>query len=128
MKKKKPIVKRTTQPRPGRLHLAKEWMKTYTGKNLVRGYAKKYRVYLLCAITELRLLGLDITTEYEEAVRRTVTEKIEQNRKKKEAKEYQQGLDGHQDLDFAFIAGYTSCGLPYGITWDEMEDLADTEE
>ena len=27
------------------------------------------------------------------------------------------------DATFAFIAGYTSGGAPYGITWEEMEAI-----
>lgn len=27
------------------------------------------------------------------------------------------------DETFAFIAGYTSGGAPYGITWEEMEAI-----
>ena len=27
------------------------------------------------------------------------------------------------DDTFAFIAGYTSGGFAYGITWEEMEDI-----
>lgn len=56
-KKKKVIVVRTTQPRAKRLHRAKTWIAAYTDKNMVRGYAKKYRVDLLTAIADLRLLG-----------------------------------------------------------------------
>ena len=33
------------------------------------------------------------------------------------------------DETFAFIAGYTSGGVPYGVTWEEMEEIErrDTE-
>lgn len=29
--------------------------------------------------------------------------------------------DGESDETFAFIAGYTEGGAPYGITWGELE-------
>jgi hypothetical protein len=29
------------------------------------------------------------------------------------------------DETFAFIVGYTSWGFPYGVTWEEMERIAD---
>ncbi|MBU1751716.1 MAG: hypothetical protein KKA73_28915 [Chloroflexi bacterium] len=29
-------------------------------------------------------------------------------------------LAGDQDANFAYIAGYTNWGFPYGITWAEM--------
>jgi hypothetical protein len=127
-KKKKTAVIRTTQPREKRLHSAKEWMAAYSGKNMVRGYAKKYRVDLLTAITDLRLLGLPITAEYEEAVKRAVEQRIMQNQQMKEVKKNQlNGLQGMQDDDFAYIVGYTSGGAPYGLTWEEMpeEDAKD---
>jgi hypothetical protein len=127
-KKRKTTVIRTTQPREKRLHLAKEWMTAYTGKNMVRGYAKKYRVDLLTAIADLRLLGLPITTKYEEAVKRTVEQKIMQNQQMKEVKTNPlNGLQGMQDDNFAYIIGYTSGGAPYGLTWEEMpkEDAED---
>lgn len=130
-KKRKTTVIRTTQPRKKRLHLAKEWMTTYTGKNMVRGYAKKYRVDLLTAIADLRLLGLPITTEYEEAAKRTVEQRIMQNQQMKEVKTNQLNrLQGMQDDNFAYIIGYTSGGTPYGITWEEMpvEDAEDLND
>ena len=32
------------------------------------------------------------------------------------------------DEVFAFIAGYTSGGVPYGITWEEMQLIEELEE
>lgn len=32
------------------------------------------------------------------------------------------------DEVFAFIAGYTSGGVPYGITWEEMQQIEELEE
>ena len=32
------------------------------------------------------------------------------------------------DDTFAFIAGYTSGGAPYGITWEEMEEIERREK
>lgn len=31
------------------------------------------------------------------------------------------------DDNFVFIAGYTSWGIPYGITWEEMEKIKQEE-
>ena len=38
-------------------------------------------------------------------------------------------LDDLEDYDdiFAFIAGYTSSGVAYGITWEEMESIEGEE-
>ena len=121
-KKKKTIIIRTTQPKAVRLGRAKAWLPTYTGKNVVKGYARKYGVDLLCAIAELRLLGVEITTEYELAVCNTVAQKIAQNRLKKEAKKETAEIDELQGGDFEFIAGYTTGGMPYGIRNEDIEE------
>ena len=28
-----------------------------------------------------------------------------------------------QDMNFAYIVGYTSAGFPYGVTWEEYEEI-----
>ena len=45
--------------------------------------------------------------------------------KKKEV--FRDNLFG-SDETFAFIAGYTSGGAPYGVTWDEMEEIERREK
>jgi hypothetical protein len=56
---------KNTPKREIRLNSAKNWIKTYTGNNLVKGYSKKYSVDKLCAVKELRMIGVDISEEYE---------------------------------------------------------------
>jgi hypothetical protein len=58
--------------RPARLQAAAAWRAGYGGKNLVRGYARWFGVDLLCAIVELRLLGVAVDEAYEQQVRRTI--------------------------------------------------------
>jgi len=41
-------------------------------------------------------------------------------RKKKKATVISDIPDINQDDTFYFIAGYTSSGVPYGITWEEI--------
>ena len=41
-------------------------------------------------------------------------------KRKKEAKENPAAEEIYQDDRFFFIAGYTSGGAPYGVTWEEM--------
>ena len=48
-----------------RLKLARQWLRDYSGNHIVKGYAKWYGVDLLCAITELRMNGIQISEEYE---------------------------------------------------------------
>ena len=49
--------------------------------------------------------------------------------KRKKKKEVSEDNSFESNDTFAFIAGYTSGGAPYGITWEEMEEIErrDTE-
>jgi hypothetical protein len=46
--------------RTARLQSAKHWLPTYTGRDLVRGYRNWYGVSTVCAIMELRQLGIEV--------------------------------------------------------------------
>ena len=48
--------------------------------------------------------------------------KTKKMRYNKTQQEYEDNLFDSDDT-FAFIAGYTSGGVPYGITWEEMEAI-----
>lgn len=50
------------------------WIQKYSGKNPVQGYRKWFGVDIVCAITELKLLGVKIDPEYEVQVRRSVAQ------------------------------------------------------
>lgn len=64
--------RRKRMRRAARLMSAVTWLPTYGGKNIVRGYARWYAVDLICAITELRMLGVAVAAEYEAQVRLTI--------------------------------------------------------
>ncbi|WP_018248781.1 hypothetical protein [Orenia marismortui] len=111
--------------RKQRLQSAKTWIPTYTGKNLVRGYKRWYGVNFVCAIKELEMLGYEIDLEYkeqilkqEEAKRKAAKRRKAEEKKKQAEEEY---FNSDQDENFYYIAGYTSGGAPYGITWWEYE-------
>lgn len=46
-------------------------------------------------------------------------------RRKKDKREMEQTIES--DNTFAFIAGYTEGGFPYGLTWEELGN-SETEE
>lgn len=69
--------RRKRMRRPARLEAAVKWRAGYGGKNIVRGYARWFGVDLLCAMTELRILGVAVEAEYEQQIRRTVTARAE---------------------------------------------------
>jgi hypothetical protein len=129
-KKQNNTPRRKRMKRPARLQNAKKWLPTYTGKNPIRGYARWYGVDALCAITELRLLGMDIPEEKREQALRTNQTKAEENQRRKERrKQEKEAFFSNDDSDdtFAMIAGYTSGGFAYGVTWEEMEEICEWE-
>ncbi len=63
--------------RPARLQAAVKWRSGYGGKNIVRGYARWFGVDLLCAIVELRMLGIAVAAEYEQQIRHTIAARAE---------------------------------------------------
>jgi hypothetical protein len=108
--------------RAGRLQAAKHWIPKYDGKKLVKGYAKHFGVDLLCAVHELQLLGHEISPEYIQQLKQTMLGRQKLAEKKKRMKEEQEFQAKYSDSDdtFYYIAGYTSGGAPYGVTWEEM--------
>ena len=121
-------MKKKQTKREQRLQVAKQWLLKYEGKHIVKGYRKHFGVDIMCAITELQMLGCEISQEYIENVKKT----IEAEQKKRQDKKDQEIFDRFPDSDdtFYYIAGYTSGGAPYGTTWEEMglEPYTDIEE
>lgn len=119
-----------TPKRENRLRSAKRWIKTYSGKNIVKGYSKKYSVDKLCAVKELRMIGVEISDEYEKQLINSM-EALRQQRLliKKNRDDKLNELSGFEsDDNFAVIIGYTSGGFPYGLTYEEMEQLSNETE
>jgi ribosomal protein L34E len=114
-----------TLKREHRLRSAKDWLKTCSGNNVVKGYSKKYSVNKLCAIKELRMIGIEISEEYERQLINSM-EALKQQRlsfKKKREDEINASCGFESDENFAMIIGYTSGGFSYGVTHEEMEEI-----
>ena len=119
---KKQTPRRKSLTKQGRLDSAKDWITKYDGQNLVSGYAKWFGVDKICAINELKTLGVIIPENLENQIVESLKRRIEQ---RKLAKEKAEALDiavNDSDYNFAFIAGYTSGGFPYGLTHEELEN------
>ena len=100
--------------RENRVKSAINWIPTYKGKNIVKGYSNWFGVDLICAIKELRIQGVIIDHYYEKQVLKSLQiTTLAKNKNIKNKKE-------HSDGNFKFIAGYTSGGAPYGIRHDEL--------
>lgn len=61
--------------RPGRLQAAKSFLPTFSGNNIVRGYARWFGVDLACALAELQILGIELDPVYVERLRITIRER-----------------------------------------------------
>ncbi|MBS4535343.1 hypothetical protein GOQ29_06895 [Clostridium sp. D2Q-14] len=96
--------------------IVEKWIPTYEGKNIVKGYSKWFGVDKVCAITDLELLGYEVDSKYKEQILKQHKAKSKAGEKKK--REEERELDPWQDSNFYFIAGHTSGGAPYEITWD----------
>jgi len=116
--------------RSQRLGRGKNWLNNYEGEDMIEDYRKHYGVDLLCAVIELRLLGVEISEGYEYQLRQEEVSRRFSKKSKKKGKNQtvEDILDGFSDDNFSFIAGYTSGGAPFGLTHWEMELLSEEEE
>ncbi|MBK7074575.1 MAG: hypothetical protein IPH44_19990 [Myxococcales bacterium] len=87
MKKRILSPRRKRMRRPARLATAARWLASYGGKHVVHGYARWYGVDRLCAIKELRLLGVAVSQEYESQIRGTLERRAEARRLRRNAAE-----------------------------------------
>lgn len=106
--------------RESRLEAAKHWIPKYTGKNIVRGYRKHFGISLVCAALELQMLGYEISPDYFKQLKIDEANRQKRSEEKKRLKEMQERYDSDSNDEFYYIAGYTSSGFPYGLTWKEM--------
>jgi len=127
-KRKSTPPKRWNFNRKKRLGAAKGWMQTYEGKYLIKGYTRRYKVDILCAIVELRMLGVAISEEYENQVKRSVEDRIRAKQLKKQQQAEAAYFADYVDEGFYFVAGYTSGGAPYGLTCEQMDAINREEE
>ena len=112
--------KTKTQKKESRIARARNWLPTYQGMKIVRAYRKKFLVNTTCAVRELQEIGYEFQPGYIENLLKAEAVRIEQLRKKREEKQLAEETNDCQNDQFYFIAGYTSGGAPYGVTWEEM--------
>ena len=113
---------------------AEKWVSEYDGTpyggDIIKAYRKKFAVDCMKAVAELQMLGVSLTKEQidREKVAVKAYQDIQRAKKAKrkrlrEQKRMQKDIPVfHEDQDetFYYIAGYTSGGAPYGVTWEEM--------
>lgn len=123
-KKKDNTPRRKRWNRKVRLENAKKWIQTFEGKNIIKGYAKWYAVDQQCALNELQMLGRTFSEKEKNKAKNSIKLKEEHKKRSKEKKERRKAEENWEydsDETFAFIAGYTEGGIPYGVTYEEME-------
>lgn len=110
-----------TERREARLRKARQWALTYEGSHIVRAYRKRFKVDYTCALNDLEAIGA-LDPEKLAAMRQAEQRRLDQRRREQEEKVAQALHDRFPDSDdtFFYIAGYTSGGAPYGVTWAEM--------
>ena len=96
MAKKKKLTK--AERKEARLRKGKQWLFTYTGspKKMNKHYRERFHVDAVTTAKDLQELGVNYTRE--------------------RLAELYKDCDGR----FAFIAGYTDGGAPYGVMWEEV--------
>lgn len=123
--------RRKRMTRQGRIASGIHWIKKYNGKDVIKGYAKWYSVSKLCALIELRKIGVNISDgqieqEQQAEIRKGINNAAARQ-KKAEKEAEREGIFAESDEHFSFIAGYTSGGAPYGVTWEESDAVHDDE-
>ncbi len=132
MAKKQKLNK--AERRDQRLRKARQWALTYTGAHVVKAYKTRFRLDDGCALQDLRDIGV-LDPERYAAMKNAEEQRLSALQKKRAEESALPMQERFLDSDdrFFFIAGYTSGGAPYGVTWEEMglspyempEDVAD---
>ncbi len=106
-----------------RIRMARQWFAAYegTGKHIVHAYREKFKVDVLTALNDLGEIGA-LTPEQISMKRQAEEQRQEHLWREKESRELQAFYDRFPDSNdqFFYIAGYTSGGAPYGVTWEQM--------
>ena len=119
--------RRKRMKRLDRLQAAKKWNSEYEGKNIVKGYSRYFGVNKLTAVYELEMLGFQIKSGYKKELKQNELQKQykAEKRKQQQEQEIEASLWEESDETFAYIVGYTSGDVPYGVTWNEWDELDD---
>ena len=74
------------------------------------------------AAKDLQELGVNYTQEQLDQIKQAEEHRLRQRRMEREARERERLAELYKDCDgrFAFIAGYTDGGAPFGVMWEEV--------
>ena len=131
LEQRKPLTEQVKIPVQGAIRERAQWAQSFpreigTGNALIKAYKRRYGLTRITALKELQSLGYSFSQQVIERQYRIVEQEKQQlarrKQKKKRRKEQQYSCSFAPDQDetFFYIAGYTSGGAPYGVTWEEM--------
>jgi hypothetical protein len=112
--------------RKARRDAARAWIESGAKKVHVRTYARRFGVDRYTAYADLRAIGFPLTPEEERwAVRPPKTQK-----RRKPPKDPDDGLFQWIDVggQRIWVVGFTSGGMPYGLTEDQYDTSPEDEE
>ncbi len=113
-----------SKAREQRLSEARKWFseQEFTDdSHIVKAYRTKFNVDRACAMKELCMLHVP-SPEKEASYNKHLEAKRAKKQQRKLAKQNRVEMEFFnldQDDNFYFIAGYTSGGAPYGVTWEQ---------
>jgi hypothetical protein len=109
--------------RQARLKSAITWIEKYEGKNIIKEYAKWFGVDKICAIKELKSIGVVFSEDLANQIIASHKLRLKQKRIIREKNKIPDTTLLASDDNFAFIVGYTSGGFPYGLTHDDLKEI-----
>ena len=91
-------------------------------KKMNKHYRERFHVDAVTAAKDLQELGVNYTQEQLDQIKQAEEQRLQQRRMEREAKERERLAELYEDSDdrFAFIAGYTDGGAPFGVMWEEV--------
>lgn len=91
--------------------------------HICKKYQRRYGVSEQTAIKELRMLGIPLTDAKLKETAERNKQKQEKHRKRQLQKQQREQYEFTVgDFGFYYIEGFTSNGVPYGITMEEAEE------
>ena len=129
LEQRKQLISAETVPLTEEMEQRRKWASEFPravgkGDALIKGYKRKYKTTRVQAMKELQKMGYVFPQEIVDR-QYQIEEMIKHQKTQKKRKRKQKKVDGsifHEDQDehFYYIAGHTSGGAPYGVSWDEV--------
>lgn len=90
--------------RSARIQSAVPWLKEFKGKNILRGYCKRYGVDWRCAAIELKQLGIELDPAYLSQREQSEQQLISERRGKRQAVAGEDSLPNQIEYELLFDA------------------------